>query len=119
MIDSQTGRDKAQMCSSPFSPSSTRRTRGLPRIAVLGAAIAMLVAAANAGAQATSGSIVGHVTDSSGARIVGADVTATNVDTHIAFHGVTDKTGTYDLVHVTPGNYQITAKHAGFASETT
>lgn len=72
-----------------------------------------------AGAQATSGSILGHVTDPSGALIIGADVTATNVDTHIAFHGVTDNTGTYDLLHITPGHYSITASHAGFASTTT
>ena len=73
----------------------------------------------SAGAQVTSGSIVGHVTDASGALIPGADVTATNVDTRISFHGVTDKTGTYDLLHVTPGNYEITASHAGFATQTT
>ncbi|HEY4011090.1 MAG TPA: TonB-dependent receptor, partial [Acidobacteriaceae bacterium] len=76
----------------------------------------LLPAAAHA--QVTSGSILGHVTDTSGALIVGADVTATNVDTHISFHGLTDKTGTYDLLHVTPGNYAITATHAGFATTT-
>lgn len=72
-----------------------------------------------AGAQATSGSILGHVTDPSGALIIGADVTATNVDTHISFHGLTDNSGTYDLLHITPGHYAITASRAGFASETT
>ena len=75
--------------------------------------------AMRAGAQATSGSIVGHVTDASGALIPGADVTAINVDTHISFHGVTDKTGTYDLLHVTPGNYEIKVSHAGFGTQTT
>jgi len=108
----------AQMCSSPFSPTVTRWARGLRRIALLSAAIGMSVAAVKAGAQATSGSILGHVTDSSGARIVGADVTATNTDTQISFHGLTDKTGTYDLLHVTPGNYEIKVWHAGFASAT-
>lgn len=51
--------------------------------------------------------------------IPGADVTSTNVDTHISFHGVTDKTCTYDLLHVTPGNYEVKASHAGFATQTT
>ena len=41
-----------------------------------------------------------------------------HVDTHISFHGATDKTGTYDLLHVTPGNYEIKVSHAGFASQT-
>ncbi len=118
MIDSHTCR-MAQMCSSPFSPTSTWRARGLRRIALLTAAIGMSLATVHAGAQVTSGSIVGHVTDPSGARIVGADVTATNVDTQISFHGSTDKTGTYDLLHVTPGNYKITATHAGFATAVT
>jgi hypothetical protein len=68
-------------------------------------------------AQVTSGSIVGHVTDPSGALIVDADVTAVNLDTHISFHGRTDHLGTYDLLHVAPGSYEITATHAGFASE--
>jgi len=63
--------------------------------------------------------IVGHVTDVAGALILGADVTATNVDTHISLHGVTDKTGTYDLLYVTPANYEISASHAGFAAATT
>jgi hypothetical protein len=71
-----------------------------------------------AAAQATSGSIVGRVTDSSGALVVDADVTAVNLDTHVNFHGRTDHLGTYDLLHVAPGNYEITATHAGFASET-
>jgi hypothetical protein len=71
-----------------------------------------------AAAQATSGSIVGRVTDASGALIVDADVTAENLDTHVNFHGRTDHLGTYDLLHVAPGNYEITATHAGFASET-
>ena len=118
MIDSRTCRRMAQRCSSPFSPASAWRALGLRRIALLSAAIGMSVAAVNAGAQATSGSILGHVTDPSGARIVGADVTATNIDTHISFHGLTDKTGTYDLLHVTPGNYEIKVSHGGFASAT-
>ncbi|HEX4156511.1 MAG TPA: TonB-dependent receptor [Acidobacteriaceae bacterium] len=71
-----------------------------------------------AAGQATSGSIVGHVADPTGALIPGTEVTATNVDTHISFRGTTGQLGTYDLLHVTPGNYQITATHAGFASAT-
>jgi hypothetical protein len=91
--------------------------RSLKQLILLAAV--MSVALVGASGQATSGSIVGRVTDASGALIPGADVTATNVDTHITFHGVTDRTGTYDLLHVTPGNYEIKASHAGFATQTT
>ncbi len=106
-------------CLFPFHISRVRKLCRSGR-AVLFAAIAVvgLSVTMRAGAQATSGSIVGHVTDSSGALIPGAAVTATNVDTHIAFHGVTDKTGTYDLLHVTPGNYEMRASHAGFSTQT-
>jgi hypothetical protein len=71
-----------------------------------------------AGAQATSGTIVGHVMDSTGAFIVDADVTAVNLDTQISFHGRTNHLGTYVLLHVAPGTYELTAAHPGFASET-
>lgn len=119
MMDAYSFRRMAQMCNFQFSrPASTLRARGFWRIALLSAAVGMSAAAVDAGAQATSGSILGHVTDPSGARVVGADVTATNTDTRISFHGLTDKTGTYDLLHVTPGNYEINVSHAGFASTT-
>jgi len=72
----------------------------------------------SARAQATSGSILGHVEDPSGALIVGADLTAVNLDTHISFHGRTDHNGTYVLLHVAPGNYEISATHDGFSRET-
>jgi outer membrane receptor protein involved in Fe transport len=110
----------AMRCLSPLQVSKARKVCNLGRAAVLAAiAVVGLSGGMHAKAQATSGSIVGHVTDSSGALIPGADVTATNVDTHITFHGVTDKTGTYDLLHVTPGSYEISASHAGFATQTT
>ena len=105
----------------PSRPRRSRTRRGFGQTILLAtfAVAGLFTAAVHAGAQATSGSIVGHVTDPSGARIVGADVTATNIDTRISFHGRTDKTGTYDLLHVTPGNYQITVSHTGFATSTT
>lgn len=71
-----------------------------------------------ASAQATSGTVVGHVVDSTGALVPDTDVVAVNLDTHIAFHGRTDKLGSYILLHVAPGNYTITAKHTGFDAET-
>lgn len=110
----------ARLCTSGLRPFRMKKMLAFGQAVVFAVTLSGLsMTTMHAHAQATSGSIVGHVTDSSGARIVGADVTATNVDTHISFHGVTDKTGTYDLLHVTPGNYQITAAHAGFAGQTT
>lgn len=110
----------AESCLFSFQISRARKFTDWGRAALLAVVVVASVSTAvRAGAQATSGSILGHVTDSSGARIIGAEVTATNVDTQIAFRGVTDKTGTYDLLHITPGNYEISASHAGFATQTT
>jgi hypothetical protein len=105
----------ASLCSSSFR----RREARVPLCGEM-AAVVLLSACllpVSAGAQATSGSIVGHVTDPTGALIIDAGVTATNLDTHIAFHGRTDHLGTYDLLHVAPGSYAITASHAGFTTE--
>lgn len=119
-MTAQIYRHIARRCLFPLQIPKARKAGRSGRTALLAAiAVACLSMTVRAGAQATSGSIVGHVTDPSGALIPGADVTATNIDTHIAFHGVTDKTGTYDLLHVTPGNYEISASHAGFATQTT
>src|SRR5258708_14166813 len=47
------------------------------------------------GAQTTTGSIVGTVSDPSGAVIAGANITVTNIDTAIAVKTTTDATGNY------------------------
>jgi hypothetical protein len=96
--------------------SLLRRHLG-PSIALI-AVLCACLSTPSAGAQATSGTIVGHVMDSTGAFILDADVTAVNLDTQISFHGRTNHLGTYVLLHVAPGNYELTAAHLGFATET-
>jgi len=66
-------------------------------------------------AQAT-GTIVGTVTDPSGAIIPGARVTATNVATAVSQSTVTTGAGTYTIPNLVVGTYNISAEGQGFKS---
>ena len=66
-------------------------------------------------AQGTSGSLTGQITDPSGAAVVGATVTLTNVDTNYLQTATTENAGTYLVKPVMPGNYSLTITAKGFA----
>ena len=74
------------------------------------------VLASPAGAQVHSiyGSIVGTVTDQSGAVIPGVAVTATNVETNIASSTKTDDQGRYRIERLIAGAYRVRAEQATF-----
>ena len=63
---------------------------------------------------ASSTTLVGTVTDSSGAVVAGAAVTAVQEDTKVAYKGVTSSTGSYTLPYVAVGSYTITVEARGF-----
>lgn len=67
--------------------------------------------------QAIDGSIVGTVTDASGAAIVGADVTATNVATNVTATAKTSGSGEYRFDHLLVGTYRISVKMTGFKTQ--
>ena len=69
-------------------------------------------------AQTTSTSILGSVTDASGASISGAKVTATNVKTSVASTTVTTETGDYAFPILDIGEYQVVVEQPGFKGET-
>ncbi len=69
-----------------------------------------------AGAQSTTGSIYGQVTDPSGAIIVAAQVTAVNQATGVTYKGQSDAAGNYAVFDLPPGNYNVTAGSAGFGT---
>lgn len=71
-----------------------------------------------AAAQQYLGTISGDVTDSTGAKIVDADVTATDIATNFVSKGVTNSTGRYNIPSLTPDVYTITVTAKGFRSET-
>jgi len=62
----------------------------------------------------TTASISGTVTDASGAAVVGATVTATNVDTGVATTQTTNAQGYYSFQALPLGKYTIDAQQPGF-----
>ena len=65
-------------------------------------------------AQTYLGSILGLVTDSSGAVVADAKVTVRNVATGIVRNLVTNKIGEYIARDLDPGNYSVTVQAPGF-----
>ncbi len=74
----------------------------------------LLLFAAAAFAQETSGSIVGRVLDPTGAAIAGAEVTATQTETGMTRKTKSGPDGSYSFLNLPIGPYQITASQAGF-----
>jgi len=69
-------------------------------------------------AQATStGTVIGTVTDSSGALIPGATITLKGAGTKTVLKTVTNKDGSYVMADVPPGTYAISATKTGFSTD--
>ncbi|HWB82512.1 MAG TPA: TonB-dependent receptor [Bryobacteraceae bacterium] len=68
-----------------------------------------------AGAQAVYGTIIGTVTDVSGAAVVGAKVTATNINQGVSTSVTTNDSGNYTLTQLAPGQYSIAVEGQGFS----
>jgi len=83
------------------------------RIALLVAIAVALLAPAPASAQALYGSIVGTVTDESGAPVP-ANVTATNSGTGLKLDAAADATGNYAFRNLLPGVYELGVSLQGF-----
>lgn len=65
-------------------------------------------------AQALYGSLVGTVTDQSGAIVPNASVTATETTTGLVRQGQTDASGRYSLLNLLPGTYKVEVGAPGF-----
>lgn len=75
--------------------------------------IVVLLSGTRLVAQVPSG-INGTVTDTSGAVIVGAQVSATDKSTDVVYHAVTSSAGTYVIVGLNPGHYSVAVTASGF-----
>ncbi|MBV9500567.1 MAG: TonB-dependent receptor [Acidobacteriaceae bacterium] len=64
--------------------------------------------------QTLDGSLVGTVTDPSGAVVPNATVVATDVGTAQTRQDTTDPSGRYNIVNLQPGTYTVTVSAAGF-----
>src|SRR5579862_9231496 len=88
-----------------------RGTRYVYSLIVLATAI---VVPAKLTAQVDRGSIVGSISDPTGARVPGAQVTVTNLETNQATHVTSDGTGNYKVDLLRIGTYSITVEKGGF-----
>jgi hypothetical protein len=91
--------------------------RNFPRLA-LGCLLTMLAYVSMASGQTVTGSITGEVTDPPGAVVVGAHVTAHNLDTGVDTQAITNPSGVYHIEFLPIGHYQVSVEASGFNTET-
>ncbi len=70
-----------------------------------------------ANAQAVTGTVVGTISDSSGALVSGAQVTITDVGTGTNRSATTDASGYYAFPNLPPGTYSVRVQEQGFSSK--
>ena len=92
-------------------PMDVSRVRG---VRLLQWVMLLALCAAPVSAQDFRGAIIGRVNDSSGARLPGVTVTATNAATNVGSTTTTNGEGSYTILFLTPGTYTVTAELAGF-----
>jgi len=85
---------------------------------VLGLVVALCLLPVGLAAQAVTGTILGTVTDTSGAAVPGATVTLTNQGTGLTRSIVTDQAGEYTAPSLPTGKYKIVAELPGFKTAT-
>ncbi len=81
------------------------------------AMLAVLVVAglpAAAFAQATRGTILGTITDQTGAAMPGVTVVATETRTNVSYDTVTNETGNFTFPNISDGIYNVKAELQGF-----
>ncbi len=68
--------------------------------------------------QVTTGTILGTVSDSSGAAIAGAQITITDISKGTTQQLTSDESGGYAAPYLIPGTYRVSVEKAGFKRET-
>ncbi|MBI4892289.1 MAG: carboxypeptidase regulatory-like domain-containing protein, partial [Acidobacteria bacterium] len=76
--------------------------------------LVLLAMAGLAYGQAVSGSLLGTVTDASGATVPGAKVTLTAVQTNISRSMNSNESGNFVFPNVEPGTYKVAVELKGF-----
>lgn len=86
----------------------------LKRLFPLTLILAALLTGATARAQSATGQITGSVEDAAGARVPGASVTVTNLDTSLQRQAVTNESGDFAVPLLSPGKYRVEVTAQGF-----
>jgi len=77
-----------------------------------------LLSASIASAQAVNATLVGTITDASGATVANAQVLIVETNTGIGKTTQANDSGNYIFPDLPPGKYSVTAEHPGFKKET-
>src|ERR1700722_14369739 len=82
------------------------------------AMFALLVVSMTAAySQAVNGTLLGSVTDSTGAVVVNAKVTITEQNTNVSRTAMTNESGNYTFGDMPPGRYAVVVEQTGFKKE--
>ena len=82
-------------------------------------ALLLTVSGAALGQAGATGSILGTVTDSTGAVIPNVKITITNQATNVPFRTATSSSGDYSVPSLNPGTYSVSAQSPGFQKSVT
>ena len=75
---------------------------------------AMFLTSVSLFGQGSAGTILGTITDQTGGALAGATVTVTDVDRGVNRALMTDASGAFQALNLTPGNYKVRAEFKGF-----
>src|SRR5215510_2045241 len=87
------------------------------RSRLIGGVIAVLLSCTSLVAQTTTGRIVGHVADESGAVIPGVEIVVRNPATGLVRNALTNESGAYVVPLLPPAVYAVEASLSGFRKE--
>jgi outer membrane receptor protein involved in Fe transport len=115
--------DGTSLPRTPYKPAQEKTMKLSSRwgvvVVIVCAILLMMLAAAPGWAQTFRGTILGTVTDSSGAALVGATVTIHNVDTGIDRITQTNTDGSYLVPELQIGTYTVSVSMSGFQKAVT
>src|SRR5579863_1144795 len=80
------------------------------------ACLLALVCGAEVRAQEVTATVTGTVTDSTGAAVVGANVSVKSVERGVVYTTETNEVGLYRVTNLPIGNYEVKVEKSGFAS---
>jgi len=92
----------------------TQRSTSVCKVIVHLILLCLLASAASLHAQVSTASILGTVTDSSGAAIADATVQVKNIGTGVAVMATSDAQGRFNIPSLNIGDYEVTASKTGF-----
>jgi len=95
---------------------NSKRTSALSVLVCFLALLSFPTASQRGFAQSSNGQITGLVTDSTGAAVEGAKVSALNNATSVTYNGTTNSAGVYVLPQLIPGSYRVSMSKEGFAT---